>query len=55
MSVAQVPWAERLSPAHLRRHGLERSRKNTYGLRWEYSVKCSILFGSFSGYPREAP
>ena len=55
MSVAQVPWAERLSPAHLRRHGLERSRKNTYGLRWEHSVKCSILFDRFSGYPREAP
>ena len=55
MSVAQVPWAERLSPAHLRRHGLERSRKNTYGLRWEHSVKCSILFGSFSGCPRGAP
>ena len=27
MSVAQVPWAERLSPAHLRRHGLEGAGK----------------------------
>ena len=27
MGVAQVPWAERLSPAHLRRHGLEGAGK----------------------------